>query len=420
MATTPATIPSAADLQAQARTTAGRCGVALGTLAAYRATTSPINGEHLHSLEWVDAAAVDSAVERAQQAFRSWRTVPAPGRGAVVKRLGELLTRAQARPGHADQPRGRQDHLGGARRGAGDDRHLRLRRRPVTAAVRPDDAVRAAGTPADGDLAPPRRRRGHQRLQLPGRRLVVEHRRRPGLRRPRDLEAVGAGAVDRRGERGPPRPRALRAGRTGRREPGPGRRGGGGAGPGRPPRGGAAERHRFDPHGPCGGPARRRAVRTLAAGARREQRRRRRAVGRPGPGHPRHRVLGCRDGRPAVHHDAPGDRPLQRHRRAGREGVRGVCAAAHRQPPGDGNAGRSTDPRRGLQGDAELPGGGPERRGNGRGRGRPSPRGRRLRRRTTRSPRSSASTSRRASSARRPSLRSCTRSPTTTSTRPLP
>ena len=86
----------------------------------------------------------------------------------------------------------------------------------------------------------------------------------------------------------------------------------GGAGPGRPPRGGARQRHRLDPHGPCGGPARRRAVRPLAAGARRQQRRRRRAVGRPRPGHPRHRVLGGRHGRPAVHHDAPGDRPLQR------------------------------------------------------------------------------------------------------------
>jgi aldehyde dehydrogenase (NAD+) len=92
MATTAAMIPSAADLQARARTTAGRCGVALGTPAASTATTSPINGEQLHSLEWADAAAVDSAVERAQQAFLSWRMVPAPERGAVVKRLGELLT----------------------------------------------------------------------------------------------------------------------------------------------------------------------------------------------------------------------------------------------------------------------------------------------------------------------------------------
>jgi aldehyde dehydrogenase (NAD+) len=92
MAPTSAPIPSAGDLQDRARTTAGRCGVEVGPLTAHRATTSPVNGEHLHSLEWVEAAAVDAAVERAQQAFRSWRTVPAPGRGAVVKRLGELLT----------------------------------------------------------------------------------------------------------------------------------------------------------------------------------------------------------------------------------------------------------------------------------------------------------------------------------------
>jgi len=92
MATTPAPIPSADDLQDLARSTAGHCGVGLGALSAHGATTSPINGEQLHSLAWVEAAAVDAAVERAQRAFRSWRTVPAPGRGAVVKRLGELLT----------------------------------------------------------------------------------------------------------------------------------------------------------------------------------------------------------------------------------------------------------------------------------------------------------------------------------------
>ena len=92
MALTPTTIPSAKDLQDQARVTAGRCGVELSTVAAHGATTSPINGEHLHSLGWVEAAAVDAAVERAQDAFRTWRTVPAPARGAVIKRLGELLT----------------------------------------------------------------------------------------------------------------------------------------------------------------------------------------------------------------------------------------------------------------------------------------------------------------------------------------
>ena len=95
MATTPAPIPSADDLQDRARTTAGRCGVELGPLTAHRATTSPINGEHLHSLAWVEAAAVDAAVERAQQAFRSWRTVPAPGARCRRQAAGRAADRAQ-------------------------------------------------------------------------------------------------------------------------------------------------------------------------------------------------------------------------------------------------------------------------------------------------------------------------------------
>ena len=76
------------------------------------------------------------------------------------------------------------------------------------------------------------------------------------------------------------------------------------------------------------------------------------------------------------------------------QGPGSLRASAHRQPAGERHPGRSADPRRGLQGDAELPGGGQDRRRDGRGRGRPPVRGGRLRTRTTPSPRSSASTSR--------------------------
>src|SRR4051795_8535121 len=54
--------------------------------------SSPVNGEILSSLPHADAAAVDDAVQRAQAAFREWRKVPAPTRGALVKRWAELLT----------------------------------------------------------------------------------------------------------------------------------------------------------------------------------------------------------------------------------------------------------------------------------------------------------------------------------------
>ncbi|HEX5087889.1 MAG TPA: aldehyde dehydrogenase family protein [Nocardioides sp.] len=53
--------------------------------------TSPVNGEPLSALPHADAAAVDDAVQRAGDAFREWRKVPAPARGALVKRWGELL-----------------------------------------------------------------------------------------------------------------------------------------------------------------------------------------------------------------------------------------------------------------------------------------------------------------------------------------
>ena len=45
----------------------------------------------LPTLSWVDGSTVDDSVTRAQAAFLQWRAVPAPARGALVKRLGELL-----------------------------------------------------------------------------------------------------------------------------------------------------------------------------------------------------------------------------------------------------------------------------------------------------------------------------------------
>jgi aldehyde dehydrogenase (NAD+) len=92
MTSTEHRIPSSADLTRLVSDTARRCGVDVDALGDDVANTSPVNGEHLVDLAWVDASAVDDSVTRAQAAFREWRTVPAPARGALVKRLGELLT----------------------------------------------------------------------------------------------------------------------------------------------------------------------------------------------------------------------------------------------------------------------------------------------------------------------------------------
>jgi aldehyde dehydrogenase (NAD+) len=84
-------IPREKELQSLASSTAQRCGLDLTTIAGDTATTSPVNGERLHSVAWMDAKMVATAVDRAYDAFLSWRIVPAPLRGALVKRLGELL-----------------------------------------------------------------------------------------------------------------------------------------------------------------------------------------------------------------------------------------------------------------------------------------------------------------------------------------
>ncbi|MTE11745.1 L-piperidine-6-carboxylate dehydrogenase [Nocardia aurantiaca] len=56
---------------------------------------TPITGRELITLRASDSAAVDAAITRAATAFRNWRTVPAPQRAAVVRRLAALLTAHQ-------------------------------------------------------------------------------------------------------------------------------------------------------------------------------------------------------------------------------------------------------------------------------------------------------------------------------------
>ena len=52
---------------------------------------SPIDGRGIGAVESASAAGVGEAVERAQQAFLAWRSVPAPRRGELVRLFGEVL-----------------------------------------------------------------------------------------------------------------------------------------------------------------------------------------------------------------------------------------------------------------------------------------------------------------------------------------
>ena len=79
---------------------------------------------------------------------------------------------------------------GGPRRSAGDDRHLRLRGRPVAPAVRPDHRLRAPRPPHDREVAPARAGRRDHGLQLPGRGVGWNAALALVCGDPVDLEAV--------------------------------------------------------------------------------------------------------------------------------------------------------------------------------------------------------------------------------------
>jgi aldehyde dehydrogenase (NAD+) len=89
-------LPSTVMLMEQALDTVKRCGVDPSVLDGEATSRTPITGGRLHPVAATGAADVDAAVQRAQDAFRIWRTTPAPARGALVKRFGELLTQHKA------------------------------------------------------------------------------------------------------------------------------------------------------------------------------------------------------------------------------------------------------------------------------------------------------------------------------------
>jgi aldehyde dehydrogenase (NAD+) len=92
-------VSSTEELRDRARRSLERCGVSLSRpLGSGPRTTarSPITGEDLFEVPAADAARVASAIAAARSAFTTWRTVPAPERGALVKRFGALVQEHKA------------------------------------------------------------------------------------------------------------------------------------------------------------------------------------------------------------------------------------------------------------------------------------------------------------------------------------
>lgn len=92
MMTTTPDMPPALQLTELASAAARRCGVDIDAVAGDRIGYSPINGGQVSALSWQTTSDADMAVEAANDAFLQWQLVPAPVRGHVVKRLGELIS----------------------------------------------------------------------------------------------------------------------------------------------------------------------------------------------------------------------------------------------------------------------------------------------------------------------------------------
>jgi aldehyde dehydrogenase (NAD+) len=85
-------VSSTDDLRARARRSLERCGASIeaGGGQAIHAR-SPITGEDLFEVAAAGSAEVSEAIAAARGAFAAWRTVPAPVRGALIKRFGALV-----------------------------------------------------------------------------------------------------------------------------------------------------------------------------------------------------------------------------------------------------------------------------------------------------------------------------------------
>jgi aldehyde dehydrogenase (NAD+) len=91
-------VSSTDDLRSRARGALENCGVDLSSAGTGPSVSarSPITGEALFDVPAAGQAEVEAAIAEAKSAFNEWRVVPAPVRGALVKRLGELLSEHKA------------------------------------------------------------------------------------------------------------------------------------------------------------------------------------------------------------------------------------------------------------------------------------------------------------------------------------
>ncbi|AQT81282.1 aldehyde dehydrogenase family protein [Mycolicibacterium litorale] len=97
--TTTTDVPTAEDLRARVRHAFSAIGAGVALDEPGRAglqASTPVTGDVLFTVAETTAAQTQHAIGEAAQAFTSWRTTPAPVRGQLVARLGELLRQHKA------------------------------------------------------------------------------------------------------------------------------------------------------------------------------------------------------------------------------------------------------------------------------------------------------------------------------------
>ena len=152
-------------------------------------STSPIDGATLGEVYLAGPTHYEQVLTAAKEGFRSWREVPAPQRGEVIRQLGEAFRTHKEGLGRlitlemGKKPERRR------RRSTGDDRHLRLRRRPESPTLWPQHAQRAPAAPHDRAVAAAGPNWRHYRVQLSDGRLVLERGHRSYLWQHGYLEA---------------------------------------------------------------------------------------------------------------------------------------------------------------------------------------------------------------------------------------
>ena len=171
---------------------------------------SPIDGSPLASFPGATDEDLPAWWQAAVEAFSTWRSVPAPRRGELVRRIGEQFRRHKSDLAALvswEVGKITQEALGEVQEmidmcdfAVGLSRQLYGL---TIASERPRHRLAEQWHPAGTG------RRDHG-LQFPGRRLGLERDARPGLRRCRGLEAVGEDAAVRHGLPGDCRPACWR------------------------------------------------------------------------------------------------------------------------------------------------------------------------------------------------------------------